>query len=127
MPTFVKRTRHKQGGAKGLMGAVLARALLDAMPPEFRARGNVSRRDREQAHAFATRRSFARRAEVEYRDAMAWFLSDSHKPYAFLEICEHLDLDPQWIREQLLKPRDADELVAMAMRAKEVARDGVEA
>src|SRR5882724_7214841 len=30
-----------------------------------------------------------------------WFTSDNHAPGSFLSICDHLDLDPSWLRRRL--------------------------
>ena len=41
------------------------------------------------------------------RDARRWLTAESREPYAFLSLCEALDLDAAWVRAWVLAPARA--------------------
>jgi hypothetical protein len=56
------------------------------------------------------------KARQLFRDAEAWIRStDQSWPFSFVNVCDTLDLNPDWVREGLLKWRAA-ELSACHMR-----------
>ena len=57
---------------------------------------------------FRYRRDSSKRGQRLFRETQDWFWSsDQSWLYAFESICEHLELDPDFIREQLICQRPA--------------------
>lgn len=96
---------------KNLLMAVLEQALRD-----LTGVGKVSHRRRKYKSTASQRERAAMkqsgRASALRRDACAWIFGDAvDTPFAFMTICEALDVDAKAIRREIFKSRETVRLI----------------
>lgn len=91
---------------RGLWSAVMLQAFADLKPRKFLtptplivATGNKAADDKRMKCLLQNRRHTQREWDHTRATAHAWVFSDNSKPCSFIWICEHLDLDHEWLRK----------------------------
>lgn len=72
-----KSVPHEIRGERDLIAAIIERTVRDLIVPPL----------------------MATRSDI--RDSEQWFRSNAKEPFSFLWCCDHLSLDPEYLREQV--------------------------
>lgn len=110
---------------RGLWSAVVLQAFADLKPRKFLtptplivATGDKARDDKRMKCVLQNRRHTQREWDQTRESAYAWIFSNSTAPCSFIWICEHLNLDYEWLRKIAINKEGLDSMLLGNRRLK---------